>query len=746
MRQGFFASAVVSIHGAAKDTSSFTPALTKMTIDYLENRPLAVCDTECFPNAWIIGFRNMETGKIVKLAKYKDRELDRARVATIMRSHRVFTFNGLNYDLPMIMLAMSGASCEDLKRANDEIIPGEGRKGIMPWEFFDKYDLKVPEWIDHIDLFNVAPSAAQKASLKKYAGMMHSKSMMEYMHDFHKPLNDETFQICMDYLDNDLMVTSDLAEELAPQIRIRAVISNTLGVDVRSKSDAQVGEATIRHHVEKRKGGKKLYRPDIVPGPFKYEVPEYVEFQTPQLQSMLTQLARSNFVVRGDGYVQLPDMFGKKKGKALTSIDDDEDDDGTEIEGGAELCLDGLVYKMGIGGLHSQEKCQSYFEDDEYILVDRDVTSYYPNLMLRSGREPANMRGHFLIVYKGIVVARTTAKALGLKDEAESGKIQVNGLFGKTGSPWSIVYSPPMMIQTTVTGQLSIFMLIEEVVMRGWKVISANTDGFVTRVPRKDYGMFTAVVFDWECQTGLTTEEVRYRSVHSRDVNTYFALKHKMDKKTGQPTGEVEAKRKGAFSLSGRGQPAAMGLKKTPDVEICYDAVVEHLTNGTPVESTIRNCQDIRKFVTVRKVQGGACNADGEVIGKTVRFYYSDESDSGLYYIKSGNKVPDSIGAMPCMVLPDELPRDIDYLFYEREAYAIMDECGMEAIDPTLVGRTGKFLGRLPEQKTLHTVDAATGLGVCGMKRKSRRDLWVEYKSVPDTHRYCGKCNKLENL
>lgn len=703
-----------------------------MPIDYLEKRHQAVLDTESYPNLWAIGFRDMYTKKVVKLRLEPHGELDRKRIAQIIRNFRVYSFNGNNYDMPILALAMlEGTTCEDLWRATVDII----QCGLKSWEFYEKYGCRLPAYLDHIDLMEVAPSAAQRASLKKYAGMMHSRFMQELPYPPGTVLDFEQVENVMSYLDNDLEVTEDLALELQPQINIRAKISAKIGVDVRSKSDAQVGEAIMRKRVEQRMGGKKLYKPDIVPGAFKYEAPAYIKFKTKPMQDMLSRLLRSDFLVRRDGYVQLPEMFGKSKKNEI-------DLDGDEIEGGSDIILGGNVYKMGIGGLHSQESHVSYYEDDEHEIWDEDVTSYYPKLKLKSGREPVNMRGHYLVVYGGILDERIADKIAGRKDEAEAGKIAVNGLFGKLGSPYSIVYAPRMLIQTTVTGQLSLLMLIEDFCEHGWQVLSANTDGVVTRVPKNELGMFRSVIFDWECETDLGMEGTRYRSIHSRSVNDYMALKMKQDKQ-GKFTGEIDVKRKGQFAPSGRGVPAALGLKKSPNVEICFDAAVEFVLNNTPVEETIRNCQDIRKFVTVRNVKGGA-EKDGEPIAKVVRFYYSAHTTTPLLYASNGNKVPKSEGAQPCMRLPEELPDDIDYEWYEREGYAILHECGLDVPDPSLRGRTGTYFGHKEAQKTFHHIAASTGTAICGAERDSRRDPWVEYKKLPDGARYCSKCRKME--
>lgn len=685
-------------------------------------------DTECFPNFWLVGFKDRVTGKKAQIWSHSTLkpELDTKRIATIVRNHRIITFNGARYDNPMLALAMSGASPEKLKKANDDIILAQ----LKFWEFFDKWGVELPEWYDTIDLWDVAPSAPQMASLKKYAGMMHSKRMQEYLKDFNSPVTEEEIPYILQYNENDLDVTNDLDDELTPLQAIREKISVKIGVDVRSKSNAQIGEALIKHRVMKRMGTDKLYRADVESGTFYLDVPEYVKFETPELKRMLERLRLAPFYVKPDGYVKLPEIFGAAK--------KEEGEDEEHYEGGAEIVIGGLAFKMGIGGLHSQEKSVSYFQTPDQLIIDHDVASYYPRLIEDSGREPENMIGYFKQEYSSMIRERVADKKAGRVDEAETGKIGLNGIFGKTGSPWSIVYAPKMMIQTTVPGQLALLMLIERYTLNGWRVISANTDGIVTLVPRDQYGLFKTVTMDWSLETGLIMEETRYRSYHARDVNNYVAFKLKKGD-------EVEAKRKGKFAPSGRGVPSSFGLKKTPHVEVCYDAVVAHLETGASIEEHIHECLDIRKFVTVRAVKGGALFGD-ELIGKVVRFYYSTEITDALFYGSTGNRVPRSDGAQPVMELPDELPRDIDYDYYVREAYAILDEVGMDAKDPTTEGQYGAFYGRLEEQKTVHLVEGSTGIAACGTERKSRRDLWIRYDRLPTEFRYCAKCRREDAL
>lgn len=313
----------------------------------------------------------------------------------------------------------------------------------------------------------------------------------------------------------------------------------------------------------------------------------------------------------------------------------------------------------------------------------------------------------------------------------------MNGWFGKQGSKYSILYAPDGLIQTTITGQLSLLMLIERLEMAGIRVVSANTDGIVIKCPRTMMHVMDAIVAEWERDTGFPTEETRYLALYSRDVNNYIAVKQTEEK---APDGSViwvekaaGTKNKGAYANPWASKKnLAERLHKNPTTTICVEAVEQFLINATPIDHTIRNDKDIRKFVAVRSVSGGAVKVWGQVppehetpeelvrmagfyeiakdswvlegetlrearylhvaydlakeltrlpgeteyVGKTVRWYYSTEVQGELVYAKSGNKVPRSDGAKPCMVLPDEFPDDLDYDWYIQESVKILEAVG----------------------------------------------------------------------
>lgn len=679
-----------------------------------EPRPTAVFDTECYRNYWSIGFKSITDKRdIVRLRRTGSEELDVKRLATIFKHWRVIGFNSINYDMPMIALAASGASNAKLKEASDAII----LQNLKPWEFYELYGVNPPPFLDHIDLMEVSPGSPQKPSLKMYAGRLHSKTMKDLPFEPDHVLSRGDVEVLERYHANDLDVTEDFARELRQQVELRAEMSVQYGVDVRSKSDAQVAEAVIKAEIE-RALKRRIYKPDVKAHSFKYKPPVWVKFKTPVMQEMLRKIVETNFVVSGKGEVELPETLAE-----------------------ADIPIGNSVYRMGIGGLHSSESQVSHFSDDEFVILDRDVTSYYPSIIINNNLYPPHLGEVFLKVYRSILERRVAAKKAGNKTVAETLKIVLNGSFGKFGSPYSTLYAPNLMIQTTLTGQLAILMLIEALELRGMQVISANTDGFVTKVPRARRDEFNALLTKWEGITSLGTEETQYRSLHSASVNSYIAFKCKFDKERNVWIEDQidEIKRKGSLlGEGGPGKPGAAGMKKNPTNEVCIDALIAYLLEGTPFLTTIMKCRDIRKFVTIRKVKGG-CVKDGELVGKVVRWYYSTSTQGPLKYRSTGNNVAKSDGAMPIMTLPDEFPNDVDYAWYVREATALLAEIGLPALDPDLAHRRGVMWARNEDEKTAHLVRLPSGVAYCGKVNESIRDRWVE--GAPLTSRLrCKKC------
>ncbi len=540
-----------------------------------------VLDTECYKDYWLLSLKCVRTNKVREFELYEGHPLDRQSITKIMNNNLTVSFNGNGYDLAMITAALKGWSNENLKKLSDKII----LSGKAIWTVCREHKLFIPKEWDHIDLIQVAPGAA---SLKIYGGRLHSKKLQDLPIDPDESITPELRPLMRSYCINDLDTTIDLFKALEKPLKLRVEMSELYGIDLRSKSDAQIAEAVLNS--ELRNIGVDVGKNPIDEGTvFKYKPPSFIKFKSDKLKEMFCTVIDAEFVVQESGQVKLPKTLNK-------AID-----------------FDGAKYKFGIGGLHSQEKSQVVECGDDDFLYEADFASYYPFIILGEQFYPEHLGEGFLKVYNDIVQKRIEAKRTGDKSTADSLKISINGSFGKLGSKYSTLYSPNLLIQTTVTGQLCLFMLIEAVTALGAKVVSANTDGIVIHCNKSIYSDVGQALFNFELISGYTLEETFYKAIYSRDVNSYCAIK--TDK-----------------SIKGKGAYASGGLMKNPNNNICIRAVKSYLVSGVNIEHTIMSCSDITQFVAVRQVTGGAIY-DGENLGKAVRFYHSLRG-KGLTYKK----------------------------------------------------------------------------------------------------------------
>ncbi len=605
-------------------------------------------DTECYPNYWLCMFSTGETFEL-----FPGTQLDLKALRKTLSRYTVYTFNGINYDVPMIAAVLGGATCDELKHLSDSII----QEGVKWW------GLPGIDWLDHVDMMNVAPGAG---GLKMYGAKMHTKRLQDLPYDpDHKLDWYETMQV-REYCGNDLTQLQELCETLKPAIELREAITKAEGVDVRSKSGPQIAEAVFKHKLD-----RKVNVPTYPAGTqFYFRPPIWMRFINLDVRALLT---RCPFTISETGHATLADELAS-----------------TVIK------IGGTEYQMGAGGLHSKEKSVSYHASDEMILQDSDIASMYPTTIINTGIFPPQLGEQFKTTYRTWRDDRIKDKHEGRAADADAKKLFLNGTFGKLLERYSIFYAPSEGMQVTITGQVAMLMLIERLELCGISVVSANTDGIVTHYPKYLDDLCKQIMIGWESLTGYGLEHSGYKAIYSKDVNNYIAIK--LDGKV---------KLKGIFAEP---LPTASNWP-APSGQICVTAIVQYLTIGTPVEDTIRACRDIRQFVYVRAAKGGAVftpktqfdkkpgkryetrvleqhgfdsytdllqwsRSGSEYLGKTVRWYYAKGSTGSIRYQGSNNLVARTDGCKPVMMLPDELPDDIDYSWYEKETYDLLMNIG----------------------------------------------------------------------
>lgn len=361
-------------------------------------RPIAFFDTECFPAYWLLKFRP-RGGQAYGFRLRAGQAFDQATAARIRLLFDAFcavSFNGNYYDVPMITAALSGYTAEQLKWLNDRIIVEK----VKPWE------LGLPEWkpSDHIDVMEVAPGAG---SQKQYAGRIHCPTMRDLPYDPGHYVTEAEIVEVDAYCENDLAVLEALFDALAPQIHQRVALSARYGIDLRSKSDAQLAEAVLKRRCEQATG-QRIFKPEIDWNlRFRYKVPAFISYSLPQLQKALELVRESIFMLGPKGTVEMP----------------------PQLEG-LLITINQSTYKVGIGGLHSREETIVHRSDENWVLRDNDVASYYPSLILNSGEWPPALGQTFLQEYEAIknerLLAKRTAKEVKSKLEKLKAELKLH--------------------------------------------------------------------------------------------------------------------------------------------------------------------------------------------------------------------------------------------------------------------------------------------------------------------------------
>ena len=574
---------------------------------------MIVLDLEIFSNYVLVGLFEPNADDLLWLeANGPDGTLhpkDQIALRGLLKRTTSVGFNSRSFDLPIIVALLRGATCAEAKVLCDSIIgsdmPGEATTG-----------LQVPKDWDHIDLIDVAPG---KASLKLYAARLGLPSIADLPFEPSAPLHPNGAVDIREYCEGDLRNTWSLYQALKGQIELRRALGGTYGQDFRSTSDAQIAERVIISEAKKL-GYKRGKRQKAKPQRFNLRDSGIIAFASPPLRALFTELLDTKITVNGHGQSSLSSTL-----------------EGRQIEIGE------TTYRIGIGGLHSTEHQRTLRADEVNMLVDLDVASYYPSIILQQRLAPKALGQRFLTVYQRLVSRRLKAKAVGDKVAADSLKISVNASFGKLGNQYSPLYAPHLFAQVTITGQLALLMLIERLEAEGVAVVSANTDGIVLHCARTKRDTIDQVVWDWQMDTSFELEETAYSVLAQRDVNNYIGVKV-----------DGTVKRKGTFAVP--------GLMKNPVFPIVAEAVVNWLAHGVPLADTICECEDVRMFLAARRVTGGAVWR-GEVLGKTVRFYLSSAVPltEQIKYCSNGNAVPQSAGARPCQILPTSFPTDVDF-------------------------------------------------------------------------------------
>lgn len=245
-----------------------------------------------------------------------------------------------------------------------------------------------------------------------------------------------------------------------------------------------------------------------------------------------------------------------------------------------KVMIAGIEHTLAWGGLHGAIK--KYYGEGIYLMAD--VTAYYPSLQERykfGYRNMANPEN-----FEKIHGENLRMKATGNKVVRLPYKIADNAISGQLKDQYSPLYDPRENNAICVNGQLLLVDLIEKLEPHIEKFIQSNTDGILIKLKSiDDYDLIDDIVWEWEDRTGMRMGFDIYTKVFQKDVNNYLLVAP--DSKT---------KTKGAYTKA---------LSSVDyDLPIINKAMVDYMTNGTPVEKTILDCDELIMFQKVVKLSG----------------------------------------------------------------------------------------------------------------------------------------------
>lgn len=188
------------------------------------------------------------------------------------------------------------------------------------------------------------------------------------------------------------------------------------------------------------------------------------------------------------------------------------------------VVIDGFKYDFGVGGIHGSVSNKIIIESKNWVIKDKDVKSFYPNLAIRNRIYPEHLGETFCDIYEDMYIQRSNYG----KGTPENSmlKLALNGTYGKSNDKYSVFYDPKFTMSITVGGQLTLCFLVDLYYQHNirFKLIMANTDGITLCIHRNDVERCEAIDHLWEKVTGLELEFVDYSKVIVRDVNSYIAV------------------------------------------------------------------------------------------------------------------------------------------------------------------------------------------------------------------------------
>lgn len=606
----------------------------------IRGKTVYVYDIEVFQNVFHCTAKNTETGQYYKFEiscrKNELRQLvdffytirnnsyswnDIYTTDIQFNTNKIFAgYNNLHYDNAIINYIISYYDkmininylriCDSLYNLSKIITTSNDISAWKRWKYAVNFET--------FDILTMLYSQKLRVGLKEIQVTMQYKNVLEFAHDWTKPLDTDLIDEMIEYNINDVDSTEALLNKCKDKVELRIAIEDEYGVRVLSKDGVNIGMKILTQKYLEKTGLtwwdiKDLRSPADVIALNEVILP-FIEYRDPILKNVLSDMKNQIVSPGRKGYEN-------------------------------KFVFRGLRYSVGVGGIHSVNNPEIIIPKEDEMLIDIDVASLYPSMLIEYKFYPKHLGPEFLEVYSQIKNERIEAKHTGNKVKNETLKLALNGLSGNLQNEHNFCYSPFAVMQIRINGQLLLLMLAESLTDIGCRIVQANTDGLFVLLKKDYYSKVQEICRSWEQQTRLVLEEDRFEAMYQYAINDYIAVSEgyqemkklfktnpeKALNKKGKPYASLDAikddyiKEKGMFITK-----VLLGKGMSP--KIIPEAIRDYFVDNIPVRDTIYNCKDINKFLTYQKVDKKfSVEYNNNLIQRINRFY---ASTNGPYLYK----------------------------------------------------------------------------------------------------------------
>lgn len=601
-------------------------------------------DIETYPNTFTFRATHAASGK-----KYcfeiSDRRDDRAQLFQFIRylqqvKARMIGYNSLWFDWEVMGWLMENpyATVAQIYNKAMNRIKGDGSYPMWP-------DRRLVEQIDLLKIHHF-DNKAKATSLKALEIAMRMESVEDLPFPVGTYLTDEQKDILLAYNDHDVDATTDFYRASCDMIAFREELTAKYGADFMNHNDTKIGAEVFV--IELEKAGIPCYERNGAGRRVPRQTPRssinlaecifpYIRLEHPAFRMILDYLVAQTIRETKGSFSDIsctPEMVrwmdpkkvkvwvkGAKKPRRLCHIPPETDMTGAKYIASSLHCrIDGFNYEFGTGGLHASLHREIVHSTDTHKIIDLDVASYYPNLAIKNRIYPAHLGEKFCDIYDFLYHERLRVGKKTMMGGAY--KLALNGTYGNSNNEYSPFYDPMYTMKITINGQLSLCMLVEQLIkVPGLRMIQCNTDGITFHCPVEYVDHAHNLRLWWEQLTKLELEEVRYSRFFIRDVNSYIAECAEGYYDESKPLSRY--KRKGAYEYKRE-------WHKDHSALVVVKAVEAHLVRGEDIAAFIFSHTDPFDFMIRGKVNRDCSlhmvyqNGYQEQLANTIRYYVSN--------------------------------------------------------------------------------------------------------------------------